>query len=468
MKKKKSIVSRITAWILCLALAASVLFLGVELALELIEQNKKPSITLEQADKLIADTIQELPAYSDSGVESAAKSIKVKVNKISYGEKNKEIYLDCHYETLAMGEVLSENANVLLSEMYLYYIENNSVTLNAGKLKQIFAPRVNEVLSTAEAVSGDLRLTVYEHSDGTHSVHLSDETVDTLFGGLLSCKKEISAIQSLEIDGENVNITNLTTLRNGFIYNIAFSNYDNEVPETGGWLLSAINDFKSDFHRNFIDGDRWQYLLGGLGTTLAITGCSMLMGVVLGFMVAVVRVSNEKNGSLPILNGVCKAYLSVIRGTPVMIQLLIIYFVLLAPLQINKFIAAVICFGINSGAYVAEIVRGGIMSVDGGQLEAGRSLGLGYGTTMLYIVFPQAFKAVLPSLANEFIVLLKETSVAFYIGVADLTQGGLRIRSITYSNFMPLIAVALIYWILVMILTKLVAILERRLRKSER
>jgi ABC-type amino acid transport system permease subunit len=151
-----------------------------------------------------------------------------------------------------------------------------------------------------------------------------------------------------------------------------------------------------------------------------------------------------------------------------MIQLLIIYFVLLAPLQINKFIAAVICFGINSGAYVAEIVRGGIMSVDGGQLEAGRSLGLGYGTTMLYIVFPQAFKAVLPSLANEFIVLLKETSVAFYIGVADLTQGGLRIRSITYSNFMPLLAVALIYWILVMVLTKLVSILERRLRKSER
>jgi His/Glu/Gln/Arg/opine family amino acid ABC transporter permease subunit len=192
------------------------------------------------------------------------------------------------------------------------------------------------------------------------------------------------------------------------------------------------------------------------------------MGIVLGFLVAVVRVSYEKNGSLPILNSLCKGYLSIIRGTPVMIQLLIIYFVLLAPLQINKFIAAVICFGINSGAYVAEIVRGGIMSVDAGQIEAGRSLGLNYGTTMMFIVFPQAFKAVLPSLANEFIVLLKETSVAFYIGVADLTQGGLRIRSVTYSNFMPLVAVALIYWILVMILTKLVAILERRLRQSER
>ncbi|MBE6638649.1 MAG: amino acid ABC transporter permease [Ruminococcaceae bacterium] len=278
----------------------------------------------------------------------------------------------------------------------------------------------------------------------------------------------ISDVTSLEVDGKTVDIANLTTLRSGCLYIIAFQNYDSKIPETGGWLLASINNFKDEFHRNFIKGDRWQYLLRGLGTTLAITGCSMLMGILLGFLVAVVRVSYEKNGSLPILNGVCKGYLSIIRGTPVMIQLLIIYFVLLAPLQINKFIAAVICFGINSGAYVAEIVRGGIMSVDVGQIEAGRSLGLNYSTTMLFIVFPQAFKAVLPSLANEFIVLLKETSVAFYIGVSDLTQGGLRIRSVTYSNFMPLVAVALIYWILVMILTKLVAILERRLRQSER
>ena len=468
MKKKKSVVSRVTAWILCLALAGSLLFLGVELTLELIDKNKQPHITVEQAEKLIAQTVKELPAYSESGVEKAAEHIKVTVEKIEYGKENKSIYLDCRYETLAMGDVLQQNATALLTEMYVYYQENNSVTLNAGKLKQIFAPRVNEVLAQAEPISGQMRLTVYEKNNGEHLVYLSDETVDTLFGGLLSSQKQISGITMLEVDGESVNIANLTTLRNGFLYNIAFSNYDSEIPETGGWLLAAINDFKGDFVRNFIEGDRWQYLLRGLGTTLAITGCSMLMGILLGFMIAVVRVSYEKNGSLPILNGVCKAYLSVIRGTPVMIQLLIIYFVLLAPLQINKFIAAVICFGINSGAYVAEIVRGGIMSVDAGQIEAGRSLGLNYTTTMLYIVFPQAFKAVLPSLANEFIVLLKETSVAFYIGVADLTQGGLRIRSVTYSNFMPLVAVAIIYWILVVILTKLVSLLERRLRQSER
>ena len=143
-------------------------------------------------------------------------------------------------------------------------------------------------------------------------------------------------------------------------------------------------------------------------------------------------------------------------------------FVLLLPIGIEKFPAAVICFGINSGAYVAEIIRGGIMSVDDGQTEAGRSLGLGYISTMWYIVIPQAFKAILPSLANEFITLLKETSVAFYIGVADLTQGGLKIRSLTYSNFMPLIAVAIVYLVLVLGLSYLVSLLERRLRKSDR
>ena len=468
MKKEKSIVSRITAWVLIGALAAAFLFLGIELVIELIDKNKDPHITVEEAEELISETIAGLPESSAPGSVYAAEHIEIQVDKITYVKDSKLIYVDCTYKTLALAESLKVNLNDLLAQMYKYYKNNDSPTLNATKLKQAFAPQMEEILKQSKPVEGEIQLSVYELNDGSHMVHLSDETVDTLFGGLLSCQEQISATNMLDVDGKLVDIANLTTLRSGCLYSIAFVNYDSDVPETGGWLLSAINDFKDDFHRNFIEGGKWQYIVKGLGTTLAITGCAMLMGILLGFAVAVVRVSYEKTGSMPILNGVCKAYLSVIRGTPVMIQLLIIYFVLLAPLQINKFIAAVICFGINSGAYVAEIVRGGIMSVDGGQLEAGRSLGLGYGTTMLYIVFPQAFKAVLPSLANEFIVLLKETSVAFYIGVADLTQGGLRIRSITYSNFMPLIAVALIYWILVMILTKLVAILERRLRKSER
>ena len=183
---------------------------------------------------------------------------------------------------------------------------------------------------------------------------------------------------------------------------------------------------------------------------------------------SIVRVTFQTTGKLKILDAVCRLYLTLFRGTPLMVQLLIIYFIILLPLGIPKFIAAVLCFGFNSGAYVAEIVRGGIMSVDKGQMEAGRSLGFNYSQTMFYFIMPQAFKAVLPALANEFITLLKESSVAFYLGVADLTQGGLKFRSLSFSNFMPLVAVALIYLVLVLILTWLVSLLERRLRKSER
>ena len=168
------------------------------------------------------------------------------------------------------------------------------------------------------------------------------------------------------------------------------------------------------------------------------------------------------------MNKIVEIYVTVVRGTPVMIQLMIIYFVVLLPVGVNSFTSAVICFGLNSGAYVSEIIRGGIMAVDDGQTEAGRSLGFGFASTMVYVVLPQAFKAVLPALCNEFIALLKETSIAFYIGVADLTQGGLTIRSLTYSNFMPLIAIALIYLLIVLFLSKLFRMLERRLRKSER
>jgi His/Glu/Gln/Arg/opine family amino acid ABC transporter permease subunit len=233
-------------------------------------------------------------------------------------------------------------------------------------------------------------------------------------------------------------------------------------------LQKALNDFKDEFYRNFIQENRWTYLVQGLGNTLAITALALVIGVVIGFLVAAVRCTCAKTGKLKILDGICKIYLAIMRGTPVMIQLLIIYFVILLPLGVNKFIAAVLCFGINSGAYVSEIVRGGIMSIDDGQIEAGRSLGLGYVPTMWYIVIPQAFKAILPSLANEFIALLKETSVAFYIGVADLTLGGLKIRAITYSNFMPLIAIAVVYLVLVLGLSYLVSLLERRLHKSEK
>lgn len=228
-----------------------------------------------------------------------------------------------------------------------------------------------------------------------------------------------------------------------------------------------MQELKSSFISNFIDDNRWRYITDGLKITLLVTVFAVLIGVVLGFLIAIVRTTHDKTGKLKILNAICKVYLTVIRGTPVVVQLMIIYFIIFGSVDISKVVVAIIAFGINSGAYVAEIFRSGIMSIDNGQFEAGRSLGFNYSQTMMYIVMPQAFKNVLPTLCNEFISLLKETSVSGYIALQDLTKGGDIIRSRTYDAFMPLIAVALIYLAMVMIFTKLVSLLERRLRNSD-
>ncbi len=230
------------------------------------------------------------------------------------------------------------------------------------------------------------------------------------------------------------------------------------------WFQTQIVD---KFILNFIVEERWRYLWDGLWVTLEITLFAVLVGILLGFLIAIVRATHDKTGKLRFFNAICKIYLTVIRGTPVLVQLLIINFVVFQSVSINKVIVAVIAFGINSGAYVAEIFRSGIMSIDNGQFEAGRSLGFSYASTMIHIIIPQAFKNVLPALGNEFIVLLKETSVSSYIALEELTRGGDLIRSRTFDAFMPLLAVALIYLVLVMIFTAMVNALERRLRNSD-
>lgn len=232
-------------------------------------------------------------------------------------------------------------------------------------------------------------------------------------------------------------------------------------------LTEWFDDLKMRFINDFITDNRWKYLWNGLGVTLQITLGALIIGVVLGFLVAAIRATHDKTGKLKFLDVLARIYLTVIRGTPVVVQLLITYFVILAPLGVNEILVAVCAFGINSGAYVAEIVRAGIMSIDNGQFEAGRSLGFNYIQTMWYIILPQALKNVLPALCNEFIVLLKETSVSGYVALQDLTKGGDIIRGRTFDAFLPLIAVALIYLVIVMILTKLVSLLERKLRNSE-
>ena len=243
-------------------------------------------------------------------------------------------------------------------------------------------------------------------------------------------------------------------------------------------MANIFNSLADEFKFVFIDGDRYKQLITGLENTIKITFGALLIGIAIGIVVAAVRSTYDKNGDkmrehggigyyiLAFFNAICKIYITVIRGTPVVVQLMISYFLIFVSIRDGVPIG-IFAFGINSGAYVAEIFRGGIMSIDNGQFEAGRSLGLNYLQTMLHIVIPQMFKNVLPTLCNEFIALLKETSVAGYVGVVDLTKAGNSIAGRTYSYFMPLITVAAIYLVIVMALTWLVGKLERRLRSSD-
>lgn len=238
-------------------------------------------------------------------------------------------------------------------------------------------------------------------------------------------------------------------------------------------------DLKDTFVLCFIDGDRWEWLVKGFKDSIIITLFAMVIGLFFGIVLAAIRSSYDKNEEslkmhggfvyriLRFANILSKIYITVIRGVPVVVQLMIWYFIILVSQQ-NGVIVAIVAFGFNSAAYVAEIFRGGIMSIDNGQFEAGRSLGFNYVQTMIHIVIPQAIKATLPTLLNEIIALLKETSVAGYVGIMDLTKAGDLIRGRTFEAFMPLIAVAVIYLITVIVLTKIFTSIERRLRRSER
>lgn len=240
-----------------------------------------------------------------------------------------------------------------------------------------------------------------------------------------------------------------------------------------------LHSFADKLYLCFVEDNRWKWLVDGLKNTLIITVFALIIGVVIGIIVATVRSTYDKNKEslqkkggagfvvLKIANTVCQLFLTIIRGTPVVVQLMIMYFVIMINEQ-NGVIVAIIAFGINSGAYVAEIFRSGIMSIDEGQFEAGRSLGFSYIQTMVHIIIPQAVKVILPTLFNELIVLIKETSIAGYVGVVDLTKAGDRIRGRTFEAFLPLFAVAIVYLVIVIILTQIMRLIERRLRKNER
>ena len=290
---------------------------------------------------------------------------------------------------------------------------------------------------------------------------ISDMEFDSIIAAVQSGKADFGAagLTVTEDRLKNINFSEAyTTAKQVIIVNTG----------EGANQQSLVEKFK----QVFIEKDRWQYIPKGLRNTLIITFFAGVIGIILGFLFAIIRVANDRNDEkklgIRVLNAIVKVYLTIFRGTPMMVQLLIMYYVIFASVKANPIMTAVLAFGLNSGAYVAEAIRAGIMSVEIGQFEAGRSLGFTYGQTMIHIILPQAVKNALPAMCNEFIALLKESSIVGYIGLIDLTKAGDIIRSNTYEAFMPLIAVALVYLVIVMFLTFLVGRLERRLKKDAR
>lgn len=228
------------------------------------------------------------------------------------------------------------------------------------------------------------------------------------------------------------------------------------------WFSEWFADVRNTFYRCFIRDDRYMLLLNGIGVTIKVSLLAVALGILIGLLIALCNLSHRR-----LLRGIGKVYTDVIRGTPSVTQLMIIYFVIFATVQWEKWIIAAIAFGINSGAYVSEIIRAGILSIDKGQTEAGRSLGLNGRQTMLSIVIPQAVKNIFPALCNEFIVLIKETAIVGYVGLVDIQKAGDFIKSATFEAFMPLIGTAVIYFVIIKLLTLGLGVIERRLRKSE-
>jgi len=457
--------NKIVVWGVVILLLAG-LFAGFALALK--SETTASEITKEEAEMLVN---RQLDAIAVSkAAQLVAERNSVTVDSVSYGEE-KDILLDCRIKTLDVHSAVAPFYDTFLSADE----RKAGTAMYKSKLhfKMEFEPLLAELLASAAEEENACRIALYETQNGL-VLHADDATVNAVFGGLIDIKNDIAskpnAIRTKADGTTEVKEFESENIKQGFLDCLQVN--QNKKPDTASALVRFWNKQKQDFHRNFIEADRWKTIFTGLWTTIKLTVFALALGIVIGFIVAFVRSTYLKTARhgifLRLFNGIAQVYLTVVRGTPVVVQIMIIYFVIFMPLGIDKFLAAVICFGLNSGAYVAEIVRGGIMSIDNGQTEAGRSLGFGYMPTMFYIVFPQAFKAVLPALANEFVVLLKETSIAFYIGLGDLMYAGNAIRAATYSAFMPLIAVAIIYLIMVLALQHLVTLLERRLRSSER
>ena len=472
MNNKKKLITTKRVFLACLLLAAVAFALYVVIAQSLASKTSR-ELTAEQAQSIVNERLALLPKVQADAAVYLTNNMSVEVKSVTQSD-DRSLVLDCDVATYDLYGTVEENLDKYLALAYKIdheRIEKKLPKANSTIIRQNIKDEFNKDFEKAGKVEKSLELKIYEVEENDFQLYLSDEVIDALYGDYKKAVALVKDAQYCTIDGQQVQISNNIPYKNGIVECFTLNNYDSKKPDTSIPAVKWLNSVKNEFIRNFLDKDngrpRYMYIVDGLKNTILVTLSSLLIGIVIGFIVAVIRVTNDSTGALDFGAWICKLYLSVMRGTPLMIQLLIIYFVFLFPAGVGSIPSAIVCFGLNSGAYVSEIVRGGIMSVDKGQMEAGRSLGFTYMRTMYHIVLPQAFKAVLPSLANEFITLLKETSVAFYIGVADLTLGGLKIRSITYSSFMPLVAIAIVYLILVLGLSKLVELLERRLRKGD-
>ncbi len=471
-KKKKKLITTKRVFLALIILAVVAFALYVVIAQSLASKTSRV-LSVEESQQIVDDSIALLPKSQAAAAVYLTENMEITVKGVEPGP-DRSLVLDCDVSTYDLYDTVEKNLNKYLAMAYGIDHERIDKGLPKANSTVVRMNIIDEFISdfqSAGKVEKSLELYIYEMSDGSFKLYLSDEVINALYGDYVEASALVKDAETVVIDGETIEIKNNIPYKNGIVECFTLNNYDSDKPDTSIPAVKWLNSVKNEFVRNFLDKDngrpRYMYIVDGLFNTIFVTLVSLLIGIVIGFIVAVIRVTNETTGALDFGAWICKIYLAIMRGTPLMIQLLIIYFVILLPAGVTGIPSAIVCFGLNSGAYVSEIVRGGIMSVDKGQMEAGRSLGFNYIQTMYHIVLPQAFKAVLPSLANEFITLLKETSVAFYIGVADLTLGGLKIRSITYSSFMPLVAIAIVYLVLVLGLSKLVGILERRLRKGD-
>ena len=410
--------------------------------------------------------IDELPAQAFVALNKDLSIIEEEFKKEDYAIAVKKGNLELTANINAALKELKDNGT--LDKIIDNYIGDNKGSYKYESDPNLSKPNGTLVMATNAAfepyeyiengvvtgIDADLALAIADILGMT--LKIEDMEFDSIIGAVSSGKADIGMagmtvtedrLLSIDFTDSYTTSTQVIVVRNGKADDSSFI---------------SIEKIKN----NFIKDNRWQYIAKGLLTTLEISFFAVLIGGVFGILFAIIRATCDKTGKLKFLNLLIKGYVTIIRGTPAMVQLLIIYYVIFASTDIDKILVAIIAFGLNSSAYMTEIIRSGIMSIDNGQFEAGRSLGFSYVQTMRYFILPQAFKNVLPAIGNELIVLIKETSISGYIGIMDMTRGADYIRSRTYDAFLPLIAVALIYLLIVSILSALVSKLERRLNKD--